>query len=140
MTLVRKILWSGSASRAATLILLMAGFLFGCATAQVRPAVVADGEIIRFSVEAPNAERVVLVLMNAKTVNAATLRVSAEKRHRGIWSAKLSLPPGHYRYFFMVDGSVTVGMGKGRVEKDDFGGVTGVLTVRGAMNGDIQVY
>ncbi|NOY86524.1 MAG: hypothetical protein GXP52_04415 [Deltaproteobacteria bacterium] len=128
------------ASRSGTCLLLVAGFLFGCAGAPFRTGPVADRNFIRFSVEAPRAERVSLVLMKARSIKAAILKVPAEKRHRGIWSASLRLAPGRYRYFFIVDGSITVGTGRGRLERDDFGGVTGVLTVKDLPNGALQVY
>ena len=120
--------------------MLMAGFFLGCAGAPVRTGPSADRDHIRFSIRAPNADQVVLVLIKARTADADTQKIPAEKQPRGIWSISLPLPPGSYRYFFMVDGSVTVEKKRGRVERDDFGGVTGVLTVKGLLNGDMQVY
>ena len=56
------------------------------------------------------------------------------------WAADFDLIPGEYRYFFIVDGSVTVDGGTGRVVQDDFGGVTGVLTVHQTPEGVLKTF
>ena len=58
----------------------------------------------------------------------------------GRWTAGLDLIPGEYRYFFLVDGTVTVGKEGGRVEQDDFGGETGVLTVHRTPDGKLKAF
>ena len=44
------------------------------------------------------------------------------------------------RGIFIVDGEVTVDKGPGRVEPDDFGGTTGILTVNQTPDGDLNAF
>jgi hypothetical protein len=58
----------------------------------------------------------------------------------GAWSTYLELPPGKYSYFFLVDGSPTVGQAKARMVKDDFGGVSGLFTIVRMPDGELEIY
>ena len=95
---------------------------------------------IHFSLHAPDADRVFLILMRTFVSTPVIYEVEARMGTDGFWNADFDLIPGEYRYFFLVDGSVTVEKGAGRVEQDDFGGVTGVLTVRQTPEGDLKTF
>ena len=95
---------------------------------------------VHFSVLAPEADRVHLILMRTLVSTPVTYEVQANRRVDGVWTADFDLIPGEYRYFFIVDGSVTVDGGTGRVVQDDFGGVTGVLTVHQTPKGVLKTF
>jgi len=95
---------------------------------------------IHFSVHAPGADRVTLVLMRSLVSTPATFEVQTNKGSDGFWTADFDLIPGEYRYFFIINGSVTVVDDNGRVEQDDFGGVNGVLTVRQTPEGILDIF
>jgi len=95
---------------------------------------------VRFSILAPEAERVLLVLMRTPVPAPETYEVQAGRGARGVWTASVDLIPGEYRFFFIVDGSITMKGVAGRVEQDDFGGSTGVLTVYPTPEGDLRSF
>ena len=144
-TLAPKIQLSGSVSRSflrtflgALIPGLMVLALSACSHVPVRDA----GSLgsVRFVVEAPDSAEVDMVLLRGRTAQPAMTRIQAQRLPGHRWTVEVDLLPGEYRYFFLVDGSVTVNGGRPRVEKDDFGGVTGVLRVFRGSNGEIQVY
>ena len=95
---------------------------------------------VHFTIAAPGAQRVTLVLMSSSEGPPMSFEKNAKEQKGGIWIADLDLLPGEYRYFFVVDGSVTVQKGRGRVETDDFGGETGILTVLQGPDGRLIVF
>ena len=153
MTLAQKIRWSGSVYRTGRrlfIVSLVLGLTAACAHTPVEPSMVEGQNSgvsvargmggIHFSVHAPDADRVFLVLMRTLVSTPATYEVEARRGTDGSWTADFDLVPGEYRYFFLVDGSVTVEEGVGRVEQDDFGGVTGVLTVHQTPEGVLKTF
>lgn len=123
----------------------------GCAHRQSGPAVgerehgretgirVKKGGI-HFSVEAPEAVSVVLVIMRTRTSEPFTYETRPIRGQTGVWTVAVDLDPGEYRYFFIVDGTVTVAERPGRIEQDDFGGVTGVFTVHQTPEGLLKTF
>jgi len=95
---------------------------------------------VHFSIHAPDADHVFLILMRTLVPAPVTYELQANRGADDIWTADCDLIPGEYRYFFLVDGSVTVNGEGRRVEQDDFGGVTGVLTVRQTPNGALEMF
>lgn len=97
-------------------------------------------ESIRFSINAPDADNVVLFLMSTHDPVPMTWEILAAEGEDGTWTADFDLVPGEYRYFFSVDGAFTVGQGRGRVERDDFGGKTRVLTIFQGPDGALSAF
>jgi hypothetical protein len=152
-TLVQRILWSGSDCRFSLRLLVVSIFLglaAGCSHAPAEKLSAGERDNaamgmkdkggIHFSVHAPGADRVTLVLMRTLESTPATIEVQTNKGSNGIWTADFDLIPGEYRYFFIVNGSMTVVGENGRVEQDDFGGVNGVLTVRQTPEGVLEIF
>jgi len=82
------------------------------------------GQPVRFSLEAP-AHRVALVGdFNDWDPAAQPLR-----RRDGAWSVTLRLPPGRYRYAFVVDDDLWYNDPGHPVAQDEFGTPTSVITV-----------
>ncbi len=94
---------------------------------------------VHFSIHAAQALRVVLILLDSGVPAPVPYEVEARKGPDGLWWAESDLKPGEYRYFFLVDGTVRVGPG-GRVEADDFGGLTGIVTVRESPAGGLEAF
>ena len=153
MTLAQKIRWSGSVCRTVTRLFavsLLLGLAGACAHSPLEPSREGgqfgadDGQkekgSVHFSVQAPEADHVYLILMRTLASTPVTYEVQASRRLDGAWTADFDLIPGEYRYFFIVDGSVTVDGGTGRVEQDDFGGETGVLTVHQTPEGVLKTF
>lgn len=153
MTSALKIRWSGSAFKKGSRFLaaaVLSGSLAACAHTPGENPAVGDRVIaaggshergsVHFSVHAPEADGVTLILMKSLVLTPVVYEVRATRTSDGIWSADLDLIPGEYRYFFLVDGSVTVNGDGGRVEQDDFGGVTGVLTVDRTPDGQLRAF
>ena len=153
MTLAQKTRWSGSAYRAGIRILvvsLVLGLAAACTHVPNESSrgdgrqSAAAGEMekggVHFSIQAPEADRVFLIIMRTLVSTPATYEVPTSRRTDGVWTADVDLIPGEYRYFFIVDGSVTVDGSVGRVEQDDFGGVTGVLTVHQTPDGVLKTF
>jgi len=90
----------------------------------LRRSVEAPGAPIRFVLDAP-AEAVALVGdFNDWDTSALPLA-----RHDGAWSVTLRLPPGRYRYAFVVDGSHWFSDPAHPAAPDEFGTPTSVITV-----------
>jgi hypothetical protein len=101
---------------------LAAGLLFavlGRDTASTRP--------IELRLSAPASQVVVVGDFNDWDPAATPLRPGNEG---GTWRVELRLPPGRYRYTFLVDGRRWVpDPAEPRAADDDFGAPTSVLTV-----------
>lgn len=95
---------------------------------------------IHFSFEAPEADNVVIVIMRTRAPEPVTYETPAKRGPTGVWSVAVDLDPGEYRYFFVVDGTVTIAERPGRVEQDDFGGMTGVFTVHQTPEGLLKTF
>ena len=82
---------------------------------------------VRFVLVAPQARSVHLVGdFNDWNADATPLRGS----RRGAWETTLNLPPGHYTYSFVMDGTTWLGAsGAPRAAADDFGRPSSVLLV-----------
>jgi hypothetical protein len=104
------------------------------------PAMGQEKGNIRFSILAPQADRVLLVLMRTLVLPPVSYEVQATRGTDGVWTADMDLVLGEYRFFFIVDGSVTVDGALGRVEQDDFGGLTGVLKVHRTSDGILKSF
>lgn len=152
-TLGLKIRWSESAFSNITRLLILPLLLFLAAACSHSPdgrhaaggknrakSEVRGWEGIRFSVHAPDADNVLFIIMRTHAPKPEVHEVQARKGPDGMWTADLDLIPGEYRYFFIVDGSVTVDKDHGRFEQDDFGSVTGVLTVRRTPEGKLKTF
>ena len=140
-TLAPKIPLSGSAFRGLSgslLLGVMALTLLACSHSPARET--ASLGSVRFAVESPDAIKVDLVLLSGRNDRPAMTQIQARRMDEGVWKVEMDLIPGEYRYFFLVDGALTVNSNGNRVEKDDFGGVTGVLRVSRDASGEIQVY
>ncbi len=101
---------------------LAAGLLFavlGRDTASTRP--------IELRLSAPASQVMVVGDFNDWDPDATPLRPGNEG---GTWRVELRLPPGRYRYTFLVDGRRWVpDPAEPRAADDDFGAPTSVLTV-----------
>lgn len=95
---------------------------------------------VYFSIHAPGADSVQLIIMRAHALTPAASVIKTIKESDDIWTADLDLIPGEYRYFFVVDGQVTVEGGTGRIVQDDFGGETRVLTVGRTPEGKLKIF
>ena len=84
----------------------------------------------RFMLVAPNASVVTLVGDFNDWATDSTPMVSEVSG--GLWTVTVPLPPGRYRYAFLVDGSTWVpDPGAPRALDDDFGRPNSVLTIGG---------
>jgi len=93
------------------------------------PAVV-DGRV-RFAFTAPRAASVAVVgSWNdwARDVPAQRLRPGPQP---GAWEARLALPPGTYRFQFLVDGRAVSPPAAVRHADDGFGGQDGIVEIQG---------
>ena len=89
----------------------------------VAPAVTAEG--VMFTIEAPDAERVQL----AGDFNNWTLDGSEMEAVGGVWKKVVQLPPGRYRYRYVVDGQWQNDPLNAVVEPNRFGGDDSVLVM-----------
>jgi hypothetical protein len=90
------------------------------------PVPVAEG--IRFRYPDTGAEGVSLVGgFNNWSPEAAPLEPDRES---GYWEIVVPVPPGRWRYAFVVDGEWVAPPGAPRTEEDGFGGVNGILEVQ----------
>lgn|GEM_PF-704488 len=90
---------------------------------------VVDGRV-RFTFKAPRATSVAVVgSWNdwARDVPAQGLRPGPEP---GAWEARLALPPGTYRFQFLVDGRAVSPPAAVRHADDGFGGQDGIVEIR----------
>jgi len=116
-----------AAGLAALAVLLRAG-------GSERPSVPAAAAraLVQFVIVAPAARSVVVVGdFNDWDPAATPLRVAAPSAAgAGVWSVALPLPPGRYRYAFIVDGSRWLADPSApRAPGDDFGTPNSVVTV-----------
>jgi chromosome partitioning protein len=87
------------------------------------PAVTSEG--VMFTIEAPDAERVQL----AGDFNNWTLDGSEMKAMGGVWKKVVKLPPGRYRYRYVVDGRWQNDPLNAAVEPSPYGGDDSVLVM-----------
>jgi chromosome partitioning protein len=85
------------------------------------PTVTAEG--VTFTIEAPDAERVQL----AGDFNNWTLDGSEMDAVGGVWKKVVKLPPGRYRYRYVVDGRWQNDPLNGAVEPSPYGGNDSIL-------------
>ncbi len=120
------------------LILIAVPLLCGCAT--LGPGLVSVDEGVRFSLEAPHAGSVSLVIMKGPEFpTKVDLDQTMEIAEKG-WVVVVDLPPGEYRYFFLVDGEARFDPAAPRLESDDFGGTNGIFLVERDNVGKISLY
>jgi chromosome partitioning protein len=87
------------------------------------PAVTPEG--VMFTIEAPDAERVQL----AGDFNNWTVDGSEMEGTGGVWTKVVKLPPGRYRYRYVVDGRWQNDPLNAAVEPNRFGGDDSVLVM-----------
>ncbi len=87
------------------------------------PAVTSEG--VMFTIEAPTAERVYL----AGDFNNWTLDGSEMEPVGGVWKKVVKLPPGRYRYRYVVDGRWQNDPLNAEVEPSPYGGDDSVLVM-----------
>lgn len=87
------------------------------------PAVTSEG--VMFTIEAPDAERVHL----AGDFNNWTLDGSEMEPMAGVWKKVVKLPPGRYRYRYVVDGRWQNDPLNAAVEPSPYGGDDSVLVM-----------
>jgi chromosome partitioning protein len=90
---------------------------------RLAPAVTPEG--VMFSIEAPDAERVQL----AGDFNNWTVDGSEMEDTGGVWTKVLKLPPGRYRYRYVVDGRWQNDPLNAAVEPNRFGGDDSILVM-----------
>jgi hypothetical protein len=90
-----------------------------------------DGpEVTQFVLVAPGAESVALVGdFNDWNLSATRL---ARQAGEGVWWVTVSLPPGRYRYAFVVDGTAWRSDPNAPLAEDEFGRPNSVVTIGGA--------
>jgi hypothetical protein len=89
----------------------------------------APAKVTQFVLVAPNAKTVTLVGdFNDWNLAATSL---ARQDGDGVWWVTVALPPGRYRYAFVVDGTNWRGDPDAPAAEDDFGRPNSVVTVGG---------
>ena len=89
----------------------------------------SGGQSLQFVLVAPEASAVALVGdFNDWSVSATPL----ERAEGGVWTVTVPLPPGRYRYSFVVDGSVWRNDPDASAAEDEFGRPNSVVTIGGA--------
>ncbi len=118
----------GILARAAALAAIVAGTMFAVFRLRPAPPTVSAAGAVPFVVYAPGARSVALVGDFNDWDKAATpLRPTGST---GAWVVTVALPPGRYRYAFVVDGTRWLAdPGAPRAPDDDFGTPNSVLTV-----------
>ena len=87
-------------------------------------------EVTQFVLVAPNAQSVALVGdFNDWSLSATTL---ARQAGDGIWWVTVKLPPGRYRYAFVVNGTTWRSDPNAPGSEDEFGRPNSVVTIGGA--------
>jgi hypothetical protein len=119
-------------------LLMLAGLAASCSHTPRGP--VAGGNAVEFRINAPGAGNVILVLLPSGRNGMGARKYPARVSGEDVWLASLELAPGEYRYFFMVDSNIQVAGAATRVEKDDFGGTTGILFVTRKPDGTLSIY
>jgi hypothetical protein len=85
--------------------------------------------VVRFSLDAPNASHVSLVGdFNGWNAGALPLR----RLSNGTWEVEVPLAPGRYAYSFVVDGALARDPAAPQAPVDDFGGTNSVVMVKGS--------
>ena len=98
-------------------------------TVQVAAATDVAEKVTQFVLVAPNAKSVTLVGdFNDWNLSATSL---ARQDGDGVWWVTVALPPGRYRYAFVVDGTNWRGDPGAPAAEDDFGRPNSVVTVGG---------
>ena len=93
------------------------------------PAVTSQG--VTFTIEAPDAEHVHL----AGDFNNWTLDGSEMEPMGGVWKKVVKLPPGRYRYRYVVDGRWQSDPLNAVVEPSPYGGEDSILVMDGTVAG-----
>jgi hypothetical protein len=93
------------------------------------PAVTSQG--VTFTIAAPDAEKVHL----AGDFNNWTLDGSEMEPMGGVWKKVVKLPPGRYRYRYVVDGRWQIDPLNADVEPSPYGGDDSVLVMDGTVAG-----
>src|SRR5687768_2334758 len=96
---------------------------------RLAPAVTPEG--VMFSIEAPDAERVQL----AGDFNNWTVDGNEMEDTGGVWTKVVKLPPGRYRYRYVVDGRWQNDPLNAAVEPNRFGGDDSVLVMDDGVAG-----
>ena len=86
---------------------------------------------VTFTIEAPEAEHVHL----AGDFNNWTLDGSEMEPVGGVWKKVVKLPPGRYRYRYVIDGRWQSDPLNAVVEPSPYGGVDSVLVMDGTVAG-----
>jgi len=89
---------------------------------------VAIPQEVTFTLEAPGAEHVLL----AGDFNEWTLDGSEMHPSHGVWTKVIKLPPGRYRYRYVVDGQWQHDPSNAAVEPNPYGGQDSILVMDGA--------
>ena len=90
----------------------------------LRPS--TDGQQVTFALRAPAVESVALV---GDFTDWRTDRVKLEPRSDGEWQVTVKLPPGRYRFAYVVDNAEWRADAQAAPVLDDFGRPTSILTV-----------
>jgi hypothetical protein len=111
--------------------LLFVALLAGRQSGQSSPAAPSEASAnsLQFVLVAPEASTVALVGDFNDWSDSATPLVRAEG---GVWTVTVPLPPGRYRYSFVVDGRVWRNDPQASAVEDEFGRPNSVVTVGGA--------
>ncbi len=80
---------------------------------------------VRFAMAAPQAAQVALI----GDFNDWDARANPLRRQAGEWSVTLRLPPGRYRYAFVLDGRRWVADPETPQAEDEFGTPTSAITI-----------
>jgi 1,4-alpha-glucan branching enzyme len=110
--------------------LLLAAGISGWRAGGSTPVAASPGQQpLQFVLGAPEASAVTLVGdFNDWSVSATPLR----QAEGGVWTVTVPLPPGRYRYSFVVDGKVWRNDPDAASMEDEFGRPNSVVTVGGA--------
>lgn len=129
--------WASEIFAIAFVVSFLTPVLAGCAGPQTRPFY-SEG-FVRFSIEAPEQAEVTLVVMERAPLHPVMKEYATDRGPDGHRVAAVKLSPGEYRYFFRVDDEIVVDPQAPRHERDDFGGVNGVLLVKSIAGGSMQI-
>jgi hypothetical protein len=123
----------GLAAAAAVAAIALATSLLTRANEQTPAPIQATSEaapVTQFVLVAPNAKSVTLVGdFNDWSLSATRL---ARQAGDGVWWVTVNLPPGRYRYAFVVDGTTWRSDPNAPAAEDDFGRPNSVVTIGGA--------
>lgn len=123
----------GGLAAAAALAALLLGGWWGVARLDdaAPPAAALEAAAVQFVLVAPGASAVTVVGdFNDWSTDATPLQQASGD---GLWTVTVPLPPGRYRYGFLVDGTEWVrDPSAPPALEDDFGRPNSVVTVRGS--------